>query len=302
MKYIFVKMVNNLKSILEENGYPITEGPNYIQTAGLWREGNNKTAICIYYKDDLVCDFVTGEKFDIKTLIGKILNIQDKDKLEEFLNNKQIYSAPKKEIEEVIIKSKKIQSKDFLLKLRPDHKYWINRGISEKLLVNLKGGTYKDKYYFPVFNKEGLVLGWSARVIKGDNNKKYIIRGEKKGFVYPAFFNYKDIINKKEVILVEGISDAISIITSEIKHVLVLFGLECSFSIINFLLRAQVENIKIALNSDEPGKIAAEKLKRKLNKYFDGNKIKIIFPENNYKDWNEVLVREGQYSIIKQLK
>lgn len=298
--------LEQIKNLLEENGYPIIIGPNYISTAGLWRSGDNNAAICIYPKDNLVCDFVTGERFDIKTLICKILQLENKDKLEEYLEKSGAVIENKgSEIQEPLIVEIKTIKQDFINKLDKSddsQKYWINRGISIDILRELGGGVYKNKYYFPIYNSKSQCLGYSCRVIKGESSKSYLIRGQKKEFVYPAFVNSKDIIKSKKVYLVEGISDGVSIMSCGLRNILVLFGTSCSFSIVNYLLKIPDVEIVISVNSDGPGIEASNKIRSKLSRYFDRYNIKTILPKN-HKDWNEILLdKHGKENILEQLK
>jgi len=295
----------NIETILEDNGYPIKRGADYISTAGLWRNGDNDTAICIYPAKNLVIDFVTSEKFSIHALIGKILGIEGEENITEYLNNNNLNFAPKNDITEPLIKEVKTIKQDFIQKLDKSdsaQSYWVNRGIDINLLKELGGGVYKNKYYFPVYNSKKECLGYSCRVIKGESDKRYLIRGQKKEFVYPAFVNSKDIAKAKRVYLVEGISDGISLMSVGIRNVLVLFGTECSFAIVNFLLKIPDVEIVIAVNSDSAGVEASKKIKNKLSRYFDNYSIKTTLPKN-FKDWNEILLTKGgKDTIIEMLK
>jgi 5S rRNA maturation endonuclease (ribonuclease M5) len=287
----------NIQNFLEENGYPIMLGTNYVQTAGLWREGDNKTAICIYPKDDLVCDFVTGEKYNISTLIGKILGIEDKNKLKEYLEQTgvEIDNAPK-EIQSPIIKSIKVLNKDFISKLDRSDKsqeYWLKRGISLNILKEFQGGVYKNRYYFPIYNPENQLIGWQYRNLLPNCEKRYLIRGEKKSFVYPVFACSKDIIDSKKVYLHEGIPDTLSLMSVGIRNNLVLFGTEISFAIINYLLRIPDITIIICQNNDDAGRDSSIKIRKKLLKYFDWSQVFIKEVRGKNKDLNDLLVNES---------
>ena len=43
---------------LRENNYPIKDSGDYISTAGHFRGGNDETSLAIYWKKNLVIDFV----------------------------------------------------------------------------------------------------------------------------------------------------------------------------------------------------------------------------------------------------
>jgi len=284
--------ISEIQSILEENGYPITMGNGYISTAGLWRDGDNKTAICIYPEKNLVIDFVMSEKYNIQTLVGKILGIQEPEKINEYLENKNYNPTIKnQELVEPIIKNEiKILDKSFINKLDKSDKafdYWVNeRKISLDVIKSTGGGVYKNKFYFPINNQQNQLIGWQFRSLEKDAPKRYSIRGEKKNFLYG---NLDEIMKLKEVNLHEGIPDKLSMETIGINNNLVQFGTEISFSIINFLLR--IPDIKIYLwqNNDEAGVESCEKNIRKLSKYFDYHQIIQCVIPDPYKDLNDVL-------------
>jgi len=292
---------SGIKDILDNNGIQYQEFPNYLKCVAGWREGDSIGSVTIY--PELVIDHVTGEKYGLNKLIGKILNTDDKEEIEKYLSNNNYNSAPKFELSEPLIKEIKTIKQDFIDKLDKSdaaHSYWVNRGIDLDLLKELKGGVYKNKYYFPVYNSKNQCLGYSCRVIKGESDKHYLIRGQKKEFVYPAFVNSKDIIKPKKVYLVEGISDGISLMSAGIRNVLVLFGTECSFSICNYMLRIPDIQIVISVNSDSAGIKSSKKIRNKLCRYFDNRNILTILPKN-HKDWNDVLTNDGRESIVEQL-
>ena len=104
----------------------------------------------------------------------------------------------------------------------------------------------------------------------------------------------KIIKEKNEAILIESIGDMLSLWDAGIKNTIVTFGLDASVAIINFLLRYDTETIKISLNNDADnnlaGNEAAEKLQRKLRKYFDEGQVSIKLPTKN--DFGEMTKEE----------
>ena len=287
----------DIKSFLEDHGYPILEGNNSISTSANFRGGDNKTALCIYLYDNLVIDFVTGEKYSIKTLISKVLGLDSEDETDEYMaKNELLISQSSKKIEEPTMTKQKILDNSFLEKLKPDHSYWLKRGISIEVLNELRGGVYKDRYYFPVFDPNNQIIGLSSRDLSGKSPSKYRINGEKKNFLYPITCCDSDIKTQKQVILVEGIPNLASLMTCGIRHSLVMFGVDLSFTVINYLLRIPDVKIVISTDNDFAGREAADKIYSKLRKYFDYNQISIkIIDKHN--DLNDFLVQEGQEAI-----
>ena len=114
---------------------------------------------------------------------------------------------------------------------------------------------------------------------------KWKILGRKKDFLFPYHVNKQEILDKKEVILLESPGDAFSLMTAGINNCLVMFGTNLSYKLLNTLISLNLQKIIISTNNDEinrfgnsPGKDAAKKIKNKLLNFFDENYIKIITP------------------------
>jgi len=289
----------SIKEILEQNGYPVLDGGTYLSTKALFRNGDNPTAICVYPKDDVVIDFVTGERYDIKTLIQKVLGINDKREAEEYIQkNNVIIRSDSIEFKEKLIEAPKSISSKFLDKIEPKHDYWLKRGISEEILSRLKGGIYNGRYFFPIYNGRTLV-GFTARDVTGRSKVKWLHKGRKSDWIWPSI---EPVIASKEVFLVESPGDTLSLMESGVENVLCVFGSVCSWRIINELLKIPKIKINISFNSDLAGQNGGQKTFDKLKKYFDLRQIKMRLPVGG-KDWNEVLLSEdGKRKIFDQLK
>ncbi len=236
-----LKNLNNkdsIKNILMSHGYPVSDGPNYINTSAIWRGGNDPKSVAIYYSDGICCDFVSGTKFDVKTLISLVTNQKDDKALQEYLNKNNVIidSAPVN----VKIQQPRIFSSEILRELLPIYDYWIKRGISENVLKEVGGGIYnykgifKGKYLFYISNSKNQIVGLAGRDVSGnDGNYKWVLRGNKASWCYPASINYKIIKDKNSVFLVESVGDMLSLFECGIKNVLVLFGTELNLSIIH---------------------------------------------------------------------
>jgi len=302
-----------IKNILISNGYPVREGSGYISTAALWRGGSDPSSCVVYYNDNFAADYVDGKSYKIKDFISLVCNIKDQASLDKLLkeSNFQIKSTPEYEK----IKVPKFFDKGIINNIIPKYDYFLKRGISENTLSEFKSGLYSgdikyfnNRYVFPCFNSKGDILMVAGRDVTEKNKIYWLLKGQKKDAVYPAFINSDIIKDKKSVFLVEGIGDALTLWECGIKNVLVLFGVDVSLSIINFLLKVNVKNIYISTNNDSlrgdkesnVGNLAAKKIKTKLSRYFDDRFIKIVLPSKK-KDWNETLINFGKDDIIKEL-
>ena len=197
----------------------------------------------------------------------------------------------------------KIFPKESLAKLIPEHEYWTDRGISLETIKAFEGGVVKEgrmkeRYVFPIFNHKKDLIGVSGRdLINNSENKKrpkWKHIGTKAEWKYPLFFNYKILKAKNEAVLVESVGDMLSLWDAGVKNVIVTFGLDLSISIINLLLRFDLDRMLVSLNNDAEsnyaGNEAAQKMHKKLRKYFDENQVEVKLPTKN--DFGEMSKEE----------
>lgn len=279
-------------SILNSNGYSVTDNDSYISFPAKWRNGDDNMSVSYYIDSGKVIDWVVSEHFDTKELIRRVLNIKDDGEVASFIAKHEIcldFSDKNK------IKQKKKFDESLLIHLQKDHTYPISRGISEETCRLFDGGKVgdvkgklKNRYTWPIKNYKNEIVGFSGRTL--DNSKlKYMHFGSKSDWCWPAFLNAK-IINKcKSVILVESAMDVLYMWDNGIKNVICLFGTDLSLSVLNFLLKCNVEKIIISTNNEPDnvikntnigiGNHAAEKIKGRLLRYFDSKSIIVKLPQ-----------------------
>jgi hypothetical protein len=303
----------NILNFLSEQGYEYKENNNYIQIAAKWRDGQDRTSVCIYPDTQTVIDFVTGEKMGYKGLIGRILNIKNGDLDNYLVNRKYNLYDPEQAPPKPKIKLPKTFEKNLLDNILPIYDYPKSRGISPETCKRLKCGVVgnvkgklSNRFCGPIFNSKEEIIGFWGRDLTSKSQRKYILIGTKSFFVYPAFVNLSSIREKKEIYLVESPFDVLTLFECGIDNVLCLFGIEMSLSVLNFLLRINPKTIFISTNNDSinggsAGNNAAIKLEKRLNKYFDNHCIKVKLP-SMYKDWNETLVKNGKDQLIQEIE
>ncbi len=134
-------------------------------------------------------------------------------------------------------------------------------------LVNVADGNaydvFRGRITFPLYDTEGHVIGYSARIYRGEQVAKYINTKEtylyKKGnYLYNYHLAKDEAKRSKKLILVEGQMDAIRLYINGVKNVVALMG--------TALTKEQVELIKrlrcmviLGLDGDEAGKTATLK-------------------------------------------
>ena len=281
----------DIQSILEDLGYVLTPDNNGWRSTRVYDNGDNPTALKIFSDNGNFISFTDGKKGTLEDLISLTLGHKTIDETKEWLDNKDYqFSAPNKEILEPLIKNEnKIFPPETIqdFGMVPNYDYFIDRGISAETCKIFKGGLcYRDKMKnrqtLIIYNSKNEIIGFTGRSVLKEFKIKWKHLGIKKNFVWPAYINSKIIQEKQEVILVESPVCAMRLFDSGIKNVICLFGLEISFSIINYLLR--INNVKVIISTNnEPdnnnrGNSAALKIEKKLLKYFDRKNIKISLP------------------------
>ncbi len=197
---------------------------------------------------------------------------------------------------------------EVLDRLMKDHSYWIGRGISEATVAPFRGGVagshqLAGRYVFPIFNDDDQIIGFTGRALHPDLKPKWRhMEGcQTSRWVWGGL---DEIDSVREIILVESIGDALKLIECGYGHVLCLFGTKMSQVVLGKIISANPTKITVATNRDEakynpatgarswPGQEAAAKIKATLLKFFDEEKVHVVFPPEGatvkgevIKDW-----------------
>lgn len=285
--------------ILTELGYQLKDYGKEFRAKPLYRDSDNDTVLRIYKDTGKWFDFKQNISGDINSLVRLTLKIDDPDKAQEWLKNKNFHINYSVEYTKPILKSTKKFDLNLLDNLENNNSYWNKRGVTDATLNMFKGGVgkagkMKNRYVFPIFDIKNDIIGFSGRDITNISKIKWKHLGEKNDFLYPLFLNSQIIENEKEIILVESIGDMLSLWQSDIKNVLVTFGTNLSLSILNYCLKIDVKKIYISLNNDSnknnAGNIGAEKALSRLKRYFDDKQLQIALPAK--KDFGEMTREE----------
>lgn len=290
----------NIKDILLDLGYSnIIEGPKDYRMRPIYRDSDNNTVLSVKKDTGRFIDFSKGISGSIEDLIKLSLNLKNVEDVKKWVSQRNI-NLDKKEVERPVINAQKIFDREMLFKLKKDHSYWANRGIPEDIVAQFEGGIASSgkmagRYVFPIFNKFDQIVGFSGRdILERSEVPKWKHIGNKSSWCFPAKLTLKSIKDKKEVFIVESIGDALALYNAQIDNFIVSFGLEISTAIINFLLKVDVNKIRICFNDDSDknfaGNEASEKAYNKLIKFFDRNQIAINLPSKN--DFGEMTTEE----------
>ena len=123
---------------------------------------------------------------------------------------------------------------------------------------------YRDRIIFPITNTYGKIVGFGGRVINDDNKPKYMNSPETEIFHKGnLLYNYSNIKspNKeiKNLVVVEGYMDAISLCSKGFKNVVAPLGTAMTERQLN-LIWSLVDSPIICFDGDKAGKNAAERV------------------------------------------
>jgi hypothetical protein len=280
-------------------GYKLSDRGAYWQTSAVFRNGNNHTALQIYKNTGVWKDYVEDTPFSpFKRLVEATLGTNDKAEVNKYIKDdnagllyaKKTGKPPKIEMEEVYDEA-------MLDRLLPHYKFYNNKGISTKTLLELKGGLatagqLNQRFVFPIFNSFNQVHGFSGRDMANkpnSNRPKWKHIGKKKNWIYPLYSSSSTaeaIDSTKTVILVESIGDVLSLKENNFHNCLSAFGLDLSSKLICALVSMSLTSVVIAFNNDKDkdenrGQLGAVKSYLKLLGVFEPAAIKICLPEKN---------------------
>lgn len=291
--------MNQIRQILEDAGYSLTELPKEFRAKPLYRESNNNTSLRIDKFTGEWIDFSANLRGNLNELVKLTLGLKSMEDVNSWMKTRATSFV--RPTLKPTIKQRKIFAIENLRALMPIHTYWIERGISMETLTTFKGGLVAngkmaDRYVFPIYGPQDKIYGFSGRTVK-DKTPKWKHIGNKTEWRYPFYFNRWLVFEKKALIIVESIGDMLALWDSDIKNTFVCFGLSLSGVQVKSLLKFNLDKIVISLNndSDKPqntGQIAAAKMSEMLYQFYDKEQI-IIAPPTK-KDFGEMTKEENR--------
>ena len=301
-------MKSKIESSLLELGYNLQDYGNHWRCNAVYRNGNNPSSLMIYKDTGVWRDFVQNKNpMPFKKLIELTLNTNDISVLKKYIDidtNQEIINTKNEKLE-----MEKIYPQDCLKKLFPNFCFYSKRKVSEETQKLYKCGLASSgKMYrrivFPIYNQHGQIYGFSGRKIDEDTDApKWKHIGSKNNWIYPSYIPDFPEINE-EVYLVESIGDSMALTENGYSNNLVMFGLDCSNNLLNFLISKSLKKIYISTNNDSSkdvnrGLISSIKTLVKLSSFFDLNILAIKPPflndfgdmqksenENIFNEWN----------------
>ena len=191
-------------------------------------------------------------------------------------------------------------------------KFLENKNVDLELAYNLgllnKNGieyydVYQDRIMVPIFNDSGYLCGYTGRCYLKDEKNKYVNTKEtniyKKSEILFNYYNAKEqIIKLREIILVEGNMDAISLSSKGIKNVCALMGVVLSTYQID-LIKKLKSKVILMLDSDNAGSTATIKVGDAL--YQKGIDVRVV-RLTGAKDPDEYIQKNGVNALNECIK
>lgn len=162
--------------------------------------------------------------------------------------------------------------------------------------------TFRDRIIFPIWDQFGQVIGFTSRSIRDDQKPKYLNSADsfifnKKNILY-GFHLAKNAIREKDaVILVEGNMDQVALYNNGFHHTVAVMGVALGAPSLERLI-AMTKNIYLALDSDNAGFIAMERINRQLAEKGVVAKYLEFSPQ---KDPDEFLQAQGALALQEKL-
>ena len=152
-----------------------------------------------------------------------------------------------------------LKDKDKLVKYLKEKKYDINT-LNDLGLANNDIDTFINRITFPLDDRNGRVVGFSARIYDDSKMSKYMNTKEtpifKKGSCLYHYHLSKEYVREdKFVIVMEGFMDVIRASTIGIKNTIALMGTALTDEQISLIKKLSL-NVYLCLDGDKPGQDA----------------------------------------------
>ncbi|MBN8828891.1 MAG: MobA/MobL family protein [Sphingobacteriia bacterium] len=162
---------------------------------------------------------------------------------------------------------------------------------------------FKDthKFFIPCYNDKHEIIGFITRDITSKETKnKYVnTRGLQ---VSEVLYNAQSLEEGKDILVVEGVLDALRLTSSEGKKALNhtiplgLLGNSLSTERINLISKYNPRTIYIGLDNDESGVRSTQRMVKSLLEHGLSN-FRIVKLRNDIKDFDELISKEGYNSL-----
>lgn len=168
---------------------------------------------------------------------------------------------------------------------------------------NFTYDIFRNRIMFPLYNTEGLTVGFSGRIYNGESDNKYV--NSKESYIFKKgelLYNYHKAIeyakNERSIIIVEGFMDVIRLHTIGIKNVVATMGTAITKKHAQLIMRLS-KNVILCFDGDKAGEKATLSCLEELEKI--GLSPKIIRLEDNL-DPDDYILKKGKDLFLNHLK
>jgi DNA primase len=162
--------------------------------------------------------------------------------------------------------------------------------------------TFRDRIIFPIWDQFGQVIGFTSRAIRDDQKAKYMNSVDsfifnKRNILY-GFHLAKNAIREKDaIILVEGNMDQVALYNNGFHNTVAVMGVALGAPSLERLI-TMTKNVYLALDSDNAGFTAMERINRQLAEKGIVAKYLEFSPQ---KDPDEFLQAQGAFAFQTKL-
>ncbi len=165
---------------------------------------------------------------------------------------------------------------------------------------------FKNRIIFPIFNLSGDIIAFGGRIINNSNLAKYINSPETEFFkkgrqLFNLNFAKDERSNSKDVLIVEGYMDVISLYSRGIKNVISNCGTAITESQINLIWKFFSDPI-ICLDGDKSGQQAALRIAERLFSLINEENRIYFSILNQGKDPDDIIKELGKEGFLKFLE
>lgn len=211
----------------------------------------------------------------------------------EYLKNRAIDENTIKEFEIGLALDNNCDLATILQKKQFDQNDLIEIGLcnnSDKGMYDV----YRKRIMFPIWDKDGNVVGFSGRIYNGEDEAKYVNSRASRIFIKSEIlYNYhrakNDVRIEKKVIVVEGFMDAIRLYVSGFKNVVATMGTALTDEQIKLLKQLRCQ-ILLCQDNDDAGENA---MISNGDKLLVNNVDFSIIKLHDYKDPDDFIKNKG---------
>lgn len=191
----------------------------------------------------------------------------------------------------------------FLLSSQELHDYLKDLGYSDEEISSFLPNGMSQRIAITFRDQLGRIKGFAFRSLKEEDTPKYLYsKGLEKSSL---LFNLKALRGDKDLIIVEGLLDALHAYTLGLENVVALGGTSFNVDQLNLIKKYGASKITLALDNDPAGNEATIRASRLISENFPEISLYIAQLPKGIKDPDELMSKEGLskfQAVIKEAR